>query len=793
MSLFLIICKSCAARLNVSKVSAIGQLLACPKCGTMIEVNPPKDWQPPATEESNSESATERIPAGDPVTTSFDDIDQILGSSTPSKSKPKRPQNPRSGQNPQSGQRAGKPNSAGKNPLAGSVPKPISKASRSRPPSGTLKPSTKRPAPASPTKAKRSAGPNGKSTQTQTSEPILPTDDWTSEASKQRKRAITIVAASVGGIVLCLGIVAAIVNFSKKPDVSVANNSDTDNSIADSDSPAAENDNPNVASIDQTVDQAADDNSPDLNTTLDTDSNGEIASTTPPALPAFGNAPEIAIDEGTSPPAISDVPPPSITTNLNTAMSDPQSSNSPLNEEQKNAQDNVSQKKAPVMNPLDGVNRALSSGLANENAAAPKKNLRDLNSLNSTMEDLSDFLSAKGTSIFEMKDLAEANRERRQIGIPKYFVEKPEAKKVDVERQLSMTCNGLRYSDTNLIRILRDITAITGVPVTLDVQSIVANGGSINPKLDVDVQEADFGDVIDSILQPLGMMKTLGAHNSLVIRSTRNDDFEPKTHVLPDFPVNVAAGDDKEPDAREVFVGSIQGLIAPTSWVREADPATIELADQEIIVRNSPTAHYLIDEFVGKIQAAITLTTDLENPAAREKLDTRWNSIAERMANPVGIPKSTARTLVGLLNEIQTHTGVTVIVDWENLLPLGWNPQTRVPGNLSEKNLESTLRQLSRSMNLTIRPIDQNTIELTTFEKSAATVNLEVYHVGRILNGQLSEPLAKSLIEQALSNQLRAPNVRYLYESKCKCWVLLAPQSLQKQMGSVIKKLESLR
>ena len=47
MALFSISCTTCRARLKVREMSAIGQILACPKCGSMVQVLAPEGWQPP--------------------------------------------------------------------------------------------------------------------------------------------------------------------------------------------------------------------------------------------------------------------------------------------------------------------------------------------------------------------------------------------------------------------------------------------------------------------------------------------------------------------------------------------------------------------------------------------------------------------------------------------------------------------------------------------------------------------------------------------------------------------------
>ena len=45
MELFIIQCTTCRARLKVNDESVIGDILACPKCGSMVQVVPPVGWQ----------------------------------------------------------------------------------------------------------------------------------------------------------------------------------------------------------------------------------------------------------------------------------------------------------------------------------------------------------------------------------------------------------------------------------------------------------------------------------------------------------------------------------------------------------------------------------------------------------------------------------------------------------------------------------------------------------------------------------------------------------------------------
>lgn len=62
MGLFTVVCETCQARLTVRERSLIGQIVECPKCGSMVGIFPPPGWTPSA------DSAAE--PKGEPPATS---------------------------------------------------------------------------------------------------------------------------------------------------------------------------------------------------------------------------------------------------------------------------------------------------------------------------------------------------------------------------------------------------------------------------------------------------------------------------------------------------------------------------------------------------------------------------------------------------------------------------------------------------------------------------------------------------------------------------------------------------
>ena len=77
MEPFSICCTTCQARLKVRDAEAVGKILPCPKCGSMVMVErpaSPNEVGPPAQSPNASSAAASTLLGGE----SFDSIDQLL-------------------------------------------------------------------------------------------------------------------------------------------------------------------------------------------------------------------------------------------------------------------------------------------------------------------------------------------------------------------------------------------------------------------------------------------------------------------------------------------------------------------------------------------------------------------------------------------------------------------------------------------------------------------------------------------------------------------------------------------
>ena len=815
MKPFSIICKSCASRLKVSKASAVNQLLACPKCGTMIRVTPPAGWTPPEPIKSDSSDSHSNVDipvqnSSDPFNGDFDDIEQILA----------KPQQPVQG----------------------------SAAPKNR----TPQPSEIAPAPTRSKRRKRSdaQAPTSVATQAAGSEeadddqPMLPNDQWQSDEAKKRKRWVSTFLVLLSALLLiAAGVVAVIMNL-EKPDATIAQNKN-DQQVKQNDA----GDEKKVVDIKNQPDEASPleavrkQNDEDEDNLIDNDA-GQFND---PGQFNHGN-PNIPGNEkiNQAPKGLK-----RLETDLNDAdiqMPEPRPGNganvlpnvpnvvpnnpAPIQQDPDNAQANPNQNAIPEnpgrepngigpvpalpMDPLPNAN-----GKANENPPNPgigispleppklpdgpgqllpfrngnqpaeldlapeparkKPGVAQLEKMNSKIGDLASLLEASDTSLTELRDIADQMTGYSPAGLPKYVIDKPDPIKPNLEK-LKLGIGGLLFDNAPLSHVARNLSSITGIPFTIDARSIAAAGMNPNQLISVKIENKVLETAIAELLESNGLLHRPDSVG-LQITVTNSKAFKTENYQVPNAPKLDDIGKQK-------FLAYIQGLIQPEIWVRAQNPATIKLEGDKIVVDAPAECHAEISALLKKLGSCFDLADEPTNAAALSATRTRSHSIQSNLEQAIEFRKTIQKPIGSFLNQLEKRSGVAVLVDWENVVPAGWTPQTIVPGNIDEPTVKEVILQLAQAMELTAYSINSNTMVMTTRSHAANTRDLEVYPVGKLLAGKLDEKFLLEVFETTLGSQLKSE--RYIYAPNCKCFIVSAPQSKQRQVEALLKRLEGI-
>ena len=378
MEPFTILCDTCAARLKVSRVTLIGQVLACPKCGSMVKVVAPDDWNlddetipniPVKKPEQKNKPRPKPDLTGPETVTNFEDVDNLIA----------REQS---------------------------------------------LPTTSLPQKRSQTKASQSGAASTAGATTADSGAMLPDQNWTSEGTKKKQRLTLILASSLAAVVLCtVLIIAMAVNWGKKDDSdSTAKKDDQGNAVAETNTNEVEEDETNKETeneIPQIGNQDVDSEDPDPEQVTNPDEVTQSPKNeTPVELPGDTDTPMVE---------------------------------SPLVENPENP--NQEDENDPFDLNLDGDDPGTRTDPILGNS------LNDTEEIATQLGELNRLLADAGVTLGEIKSVAESTRQRQLVGIPKYFIPKPDRPSSILKVALSNKFAGLMNDETSLIEFVREAAA----------------------------------------------------------------------------------------------------------------------------------------------------------------------------------------------------------------------------------------------------------------------------------------------------------------------------------------------
>jgi len=561
---FSIICKSCAVRLKVTRASAIDQLLACPKCGTMIKVVPPKGWVIPQRESSeskppqNKEATLNSLPpsaadSGKATDSNFDfeDIDQLLAQPGEVKSASQASASLQSPPDQQASVETGAPEK---------------KTKRSQVAETSLGSATDSARPV---------------------DPMLPNQQWESDESKSKKRLVRTLALVLGTVLLGGFILALTIANRNKPPIPVAENAvDDDVDEVNKDAQPAESQDdiePKTVETEAISKQVTQNPpSPTSDTDPEPDPSTSIAPTAPPQLP--GTATQLPTAEPTT---------------ADPTKEDPSKQSPQLPSPFRNAET-----EAPASVSPEPAKQQSAMGMVAK--------------IENQMGDLAGLLEKSGASLSDLRDVAFEASGQTVVGMPKYVIEKPGTMKTDLAR-LDLNVGGLLLEDTPLPVVVRELTSISGVPITIDARSIEAAGVDVNQPISLTITDSALNTAMDQILTPLGIVKQTDSVG-LKFTVANSLELELASYSLAEFA-------DLDEQAKKSFLAYIQAMIDPQIWVRDLNPATIELQGDDIVVSCPAQSHTQIKRMVAKLKSANALIADPTDPAAMAQTLTRSGAI----------------------------------------------------------------------------------------------------------------------------------------------------------------------
>ncbi len=733
---YVIICKSCSAKLKVSVPNLIGKTIDCPKCSTELTLTPPAGFENPlASSADTSESTTNR----------FDDLDDLLGqvqNSSPQQQRSKKRN------------ATAKPVDQVQKPAASVVDDTaLEKVSR-KIPQAIPRPKQMR----------------HNSEPATIDSPLLPDGSWDSDELKKRKRLI-----KFGSLGVLATLLAAVGIFF----LAGGNDAESEPAIFQESPPALsgnENTNreqqetgdvePNSKAGQSPIDDAS------RKTASVTDLDGGEASA---VRGAEDFAAPIISDSGFDTPAPKQPDSP-----LPLPSEEPEKTKVAANAQQPNPPSSVSEPRS--------VTDAQASGGGFFVKESPKES-----PLVTDRKSLSEFaraLEEAGTVLSEIKDQALLKRDSALIGLPKYFVEPLNEDPVDVPKQLAVSVSGLQVVDSPMLDVLLELESLSGIPVSFDWKSTAVRATDFSQKMSLKTRDENFESLFVAVADQVGL-KAIASDQGVMLTGGQNSEVSEHTWKLSP-PLSDASVAELKGFIVRTWPLEIAEIETDEAAVREELEETVTVTSDQVTLSCDADLYARLNGLIVGMTSAATPESTSLNMADPSVTPTAF-SVDPILDRPLELtndnPFRKPYRIGSLLRQIRQQTGLNIFVDWPDLQSLNWSPNASIPGSFNEANCRDALEQLARSLKASWIVIDEKTVLLTSFETANSKSETEVYPVKFLLQKNLTAGELKRVLEDTLRQQLQMPGVSVVYFGEYDCLIAHAPQSVHRQLYSILNRL----
>jgi hypothetical protein len=664
--LFAIDCTTCKSRLRVRDAAIVGQILACPKCSSMVLIEPPPGWQPPTTvpQESAATNPAVTNPAATKASAAsvavpnaadsnslketvsdsdFREVDAMLGDAPAKPSPQTKPVTPQT---------------------APSSPQPVSKAPK---PAGD-KPREKRhhTPPTAPAPPGEQANGAGTATSGEVASAATAPVDWTPTRTKRLRLLAMLTLAGCVGVVSAMGAATYIASWASGQRTSEV----------------AENSGPRTTPV--------------------TTPSSETASSAPPESEAAQATNDEATD-ATTPPKVEVAPtPPEV-------VQEPRA-------EEKPAEPAATTKTPENEKPQDPL------GLVNDAPPEPASEANDPLKLNG-LRQLAKLLPGEEMPVpaepSSAMDSAEDMASEPETASTAESRPRPEMRKIDMAARLADRLTEIEFNGQPLSEVVQFLSDFSTIPITIEPEALIWSRITPAAPVKSKLTNATLHEVLIEVLKPFRLEPVVVGEQVVVTRS-------PNLRLIK-CPIDDLT--DGDADRQQQLIEFIEQLAAPTSWKSAGGEGTIVPQGDVLLVENNELAYGDVLQVCERLRLARGGRPKSVFPAEVFALERRSERAAKKLDTPLTLNFSQPTLLVKILQRFGKESGTTILVDWRALAEVGWPTEADATVTINKTPLRQALVELLAPMDLTYRVVDGQTLQVTTPQAVERQPELEVHSV----------------------------------------------------------------
>ncbi|MCA9123167.1 MAG: hypothetical protein H6822_00255 [Planctomycetaceae bacterium] len=673
MEPFSIACTTCQARLRVRDESAIGQILTCPKCGSMVLVEPVASANPGSNDPEASgvfDSSAMHQP---------DSLVDSVAARTALEDAADRQEKP-----PKSSKRA--------SPDLTETVEDLSVQAKSPVPSG---------------EGRIASGDAGDwlGTSEGFDEPkdeiasglsppprptvdaaLLPNSDWTSASTVRWRNRVFSGIAAVVGVFLALLLFVAFSGREEPPSVAIRPNPPlpvSTNTINDPPISAAEESSDNTNTDTESTTTAIDEN------TLD-----DASSDT---------GPEMTVN--TSPDAIIKTPDSASTTERAAVVDEPAKPQPPSDE-------------PPGLSPKPPSTDEAST---TEVPSPLSETLREFGVLLDETKD--------ATSVMPPVDAELPPEPELEVSGAEPAIRRTGPRVIELDDRLHDPIAQLQFDAVPLDNFLKFVSDYSTIPITLDADILKWVRVSPTTPVTLAARESSVGDVLTQGLEPLGLEYRIESDQLFI---TRRPKEESGIRTVT-FKVEDLVSDD--PNQLKQLADRIMNYVSPESWSSRGGIGTVTFHRDELVIEQFETVQFEILAFCERLRVARGLKTRSPYDPSMFQLATRSERVSEKLATPIKLTYIRPAPLQRIVDRLAHTSKLHILIDWRELGSVGWSPDAEVRFSVADQPLSKALNDLLEPMDLACRVVDESTLQITTPNVLDSRLEIEFYRTSKPSDG----------------------------------------------------------
>lgn len=365
-------------------------------------------------------------------------------------------------------------------------------------------------------------------------------------------------------------------------------------------------------------------------------------------------------------------------------------------------------------------------------------------------------------------------------------VPRPAPRHVDVAQRLKDEIPSIEFSQTPLLDLLQFLASFSTIPITLDPDALALVKATPQIPVSVKLEKTNVDQVLTAALEPLRLGYVVTDDQLLVTLVTKLPQRQiarrKHKHSVQDL-----VGDDSRRLGQ--LTDLIVAMVEPESWEVHGGAGVLVGEMPSLMIEQRDTVLFRTLLFCDKLRVARGLPPQSGFSPEVFKLTPRSALAAKTLATRVTLNYPIPTLLVRILDQLRKDTGVHVLVDWQAVAELGWNPDAETTLAAHDQTLGEALESLLRPLELAYRVIDGQTLEITTPARLGSRLEVEFYPAGPLLPAsQTPEPLIER-IRGELGLQVSAPAVPravFYFDPPSKYLVAALPQPQQRRLAELL-------